>query len=285
MGKQDDEAVRNGLKVFVGGLPDQAQEQALGQHFAKYGHVESVVVCPPKEGAEVKKSPYAFVTFRFAADADCAVVDPQNFPGATKPLTMSFAARKGWDGARDNGQGDPCKIFVGGISDRDSEEEIGDFFSQWGLVALVYRDKANWGFIHYATKEGASRVLEEDKVVFMRRPLEVKKATDSRRPAEDEKSDLLSRAVARHFHKKNIQMGAAPPPMGYYPPGYYPPPGAYPGYPPPGYPPGYSGYPMGYYPPASGYYPPPAGAAFESSGGYYAQVATDPRYESRYQPY
>ena len=32
-----------------------------------------------------------------------------------------------------------------GISDRDNEEEIGDFFSQWGLVALVYRDQGNWG--------------------------------------------------------------------------------------------------------------------------------------------
>ena len=53
------------------------------------------------------------------------------------------------------------EVFVGGISDRDGEEEVGDFFSQWGLVTLVYRDKASWGFVHFATKEGAMRVLEE----------------------------------------------------------------------------------------------------------------------------
>ncbi len=110
-----------------------------------------------------------------------------------------------------------CQVFVGGISDRDGEEEVwayyilietqlakliwfgifwqsqvGDFFSQWGLVTLVYRDKASWkpsqrpgwrkqhspkkyhfdfelleprGFVHFATKEGALRVLEESLVL------------------------------------------------------------------------------------------------------------------------
>ncbi|CAJ1364041.1 unnamed protein product [Effrenium voratum] len=84
-----------------------------------------------------------------------------------------------------------------GINERDNEEEIGDFFSQWGLVALVYRDKANWGFIHFATKEGASRVLEEERVLFQRRPLDVKKATDRRSMSEEERDDLVRRAVAR----------------------------------------------------------------------------------------
>lgn len=276
MGKpQDDEAVRNGLKVFVGGLPERTPEHAVGQHFSKYGHVENVTVCPPKEG-EVKKAPYAFVTFRFAADADCAVVDSQNFPGASRPLAMSFAAKKGWENYKDSGSGDPCKVMVNGISDRDNEEEIGDFFSQWGLVALVYRDQGNWGFVRYATKEGATRVLEEDRVMFQRRTLEVTKANESRSITEEERSDLLHRAVARHFHKKGIQHTA-----GFYP-GYYPPPG----YPPGGYPgyPGF-GYAGGYYPPpAFGYYPPNVGSGFDGSMGY-AQAVTDGRTDARYQPY
>lgn len=71
---------------------------------------------------------------------------------------------------------------MGGISDRDGEEEVGDFFSQWGLVTLVYRDKASWrpgdacrgsgpprGFVHFATKEGAMRVLEESGSLSQKR--------------------------------------------------------------------------------------------------------------------
>ena len=68
---------------------------------------------------------------------------------------------------------DPCKVFIGGISDRDSEEDVGDFFSQWGLVILVYRDRS-WGFVTFATKEAALRLLDERTVVYHRNRLEIK---------------------------------------------------------------------------------------------------------------
>lgn len=225
----DDEAVRKNLKVFVGGLPPGATDGQVGGHFARYGQVINVSL-PPGD------KPYAFVTFKFAADADCSVVDPQErFPGASRALQMGFARRKD-DAKSASAEGDPCKVFVGGIGERDSEDEVGDFFSQWGLVALVYRDKS-WGFVHFATKEGALRLLDEGSVVFQRRRIDVK-ASDSRRGPMDavEKEDLVRRAVARHFHKKTMTLP-------------YP----YPSYPPAAYPPSYPAYP-GY--PAPAYYPP-----------------------------
>lgn len=362
MGKhtEDDVNVKKHLKVFAGGLPTGQSETAVQGHFSKYGHIVHCNVCPPKEG-DSKKAPYAFITYKFAADADCAVVDIQHYPGVSRALAMGFATprRKDADDVKKNegllGDADPCKVFVGGISERDSEEEIGDFFSQWGLVALVYRDKGAWGFIHFATREGALRLLEESRIVFQRRTLDIKASDSKRVMSDDERNDLLKRAVARHFHKKSIQLGPPPPgPAGYPPAGYYPPPGYYgappPGYPAPAYPPpgaypGYPGYPYYGAPPPAGYYgaPPPAGAPREgqlalpapadyyraaapgadpyaghyardaaaaaaygadpyrappgaygappdgaapaAAAGYYAQVATDPRYEQRYQPY
>lgn len=302
----EEQAVRKHLKVFVGGLPSTASERQVGTHFARYGHVAAASVVPPKEN-EAKKSPYAFVTFKFAADADCAVVDTQQFPGATRPLAMGFATprRKDAQEAQSKAgllsESDPCKVFVGGISERDSEDEVGDFFSQWGLVALVYRDRGAWGFIHFATKEGALRLLEESSIVFQRRRLDIKASDSKRVMDETERQDLIRRAIARHFHKKSLAMMApsgappgappggpppagGPPPMGApgYPPppaGYYPggPPhggagGYYPSAPPPGgYYSGPSGPPPGY--PPSGYpppaYPPPAGYPSGPPGGYY----------------
>merc|ERR1719436_1507159 len=85
----NDEAARKYLKVFVGGLPMGTNDRTVGGHFSRYGHVEHIQVLPPKE--EEKKSAYAFVTFKYAADADAAILDPQNFPGASRPLTMGFA--------------------------------------------------------------------------------------------------------------------------------------------------------------------------------------------------
>merc|ERR1719262_2002782 len=100
----------------------------------------------PKD-KESKKSPYAFVTFKFAADADAAVVDTQHFPGASRPLAMGFATPRRKDAQDQENKADalsandPYKVFVGGIGEKDNEEEAGDFFSQWGLVAMIYRDK------------------------------------------------------------------------------------------------------------------------------------------------
>lgn len=299
-GADDDQCVRKHLKAFVGGLPNSTTESSVGQHFARYGQIVAVSVVPPKEG-DGKKAPYAFVTFKFAADADAAVVDTQVFPGCARPLAMGFATPRRKDAQEREAKNgmlsdvEPGKVFVGGIGDRDSEDEVGDFFSQWGLVALVYRDRAGWGFVHYATKEGALRLLEEGSVVFQRRRLDVK-AADSKRPIDDaERNDLIRRAIARHFHKKTLAAhpalpsggpaapgypgyyGGAPPP-GYLmpPPGYYPPP-VVPGVPPaagypsaPGYPPP-SGYPAGGgYPPPTGYYGPPP------PGGYYGAQGAPP---------
>mmetsp|Transcript_80105 Transcript_80105/g.126547 ORF Transcript_80105/g.126547 Transcript_80105/m.126547 type:complete len:495 (-) Transcript_80105:161-1645(-) len=261
----EEQAVRKHLKVFVGSLPSNASEPQVGQHFAKYGQVLQVSIVPSREGDKAR-APYAFVTFKFAADADCAVVDPQHFPGAQRPLTMGFATpKKKEDKKRDDaldGAGDPCKVFIGGIGERDSEEEVGDFFSQWGLVGLVYRDRA-WGFVYFATKEGALRLLDEGSVIFQKRRLDVKISDSKKSMDTAEREDLIRRAIARHFHKKSV---ATMPPPGMHP-------GAPPGYPAPGYygaPPGAPGYygappggapPPGYYgAPPSGYYggaPPP----------------------------
>mmetsp|Transcript_4450 Transcript_4450/g.11884 ORF Transcript_4450/g.11884 Transcript_4450/m.11884 type:complete len:545 (-) Transcript_4450:237-1871(-) len=288
----DDQSVRKHLKVFAGGLPGSASEHAVGSHFSRYGHVSSVSVVPPKEG-EGKKSPYAFVTFKFAADADCSVVDSQHFPGASRPLAMGFATprRKDAQEAQSKAgllsESEPCKVFIAGIGDRDSEEEVGDFFSQWGLVALVYRDRDGWGYVHYGTREGALRLLEEGSVVFQRRRVDVKAASNGpemKRLDEAEKNDLIRRAIARHFHKKSIGMGppqAMPPgapPAGYPAPGYYGgPPAGYYGAPPAGYmPPGYpqpGGYPAPGYPPAG--YPPP-GYAQPPSSAYYGGAPPPP---------
>ncbi|CAK8993963.1 Flowering time control protein FCA, partial [Durusdinium trenchii] len=290
--KEDDLSVRKHLKVFVGGLPDSADEREVERHFGKYGHIVHCNVCPPKEG-EKNKAPYAFVSFRFAADADCAVVDTQNFPGVQRQLAMGFATPRKKDEELKEKQdsmlsdSDPCKVFVGGISDRDGEEEVGDFFSQWGLVTLIYRDKASWGFVHFATKEGAMRVLEESSITFHRRKLDIKKASESKKVmSDDERHVYVKRAIERHFHKKTAPPHPGYPPAGGYyppPPGYYgsPPPG-YPGYPPPSYQP--PGYPPPSYPGGAYGAPPPSdpyGAPSYPGGAYGAPPPSDPYGGSR----
>mmetsp|Transcript_35192 Transcript_35192/g.74914 ORF Transcript_35192/g.74914 Transcript_35192/m.74914 type:complete len:470 (-) Transcript_35192:64-1473(-) len=303
MPPKEEAAVKHHLKVFAGGLPEKVQEKEVESHFKKYGDISGLSVVRPKDDG--KKAPYAFVTYRHAADADCAVVDTQHFSGISRPLAMNFATPRKKD-AKDKENKDqdtllnevePCKVFIGGISDRDSESELGDFFSQWGLVALIYRDKAHFGFVHFATKEGALRLLQEPSVFFLHRRLDIKPADSKHKMDESEKSELVKRAIQRHFHLRSLasgpprpmpgamppQMGAMPalpPPAGYPPAGYPPVPGypGYPGYPPAGAPP--AGYPPAGYPPHPGYpgaypgHPPHPEAAHAHAGAYVHAAAT-----------
>merc|ERR1719162_1317449 len=140
---------------------------------------------------------------------------------------MGFAAPKGQVKKKDdNSDFDPCKVFVGGISDRDSEEQLGDFFSQWGLVILVYRDR-QWGYIAFATKEAANRLLDEGSVIFQKRRLDIKPSDSQKRMDEGERQELCRRAIARHFHKKSMAQHTPFAPPGYPPAGGYPAPGHY----------------------------------------------------------
>lgn len=318
-GMSDEQAVAKHLKVFVGNLPKDVVENQVGSHFSKYGAVVNVHIAKPKANPGKRppyggdKPPYGFVTFKFAADADCAAVDEQYFPNSGNKLRMGYATPQTKDGSKPaensklEGVLDPRKVFIKGIDQNDDEEEVGDFFSQWGLVILVHRDrsqkKGGWSFIHYATKEGSLRLLEEANITFRNKRLHVNLSGSAKAvPMPDEDyAALVQRSVARHFHKK-ASAGVPPhmppfpsgpppgmhghgsssqsPPGGYAggpPPGYYgggPPPGAS-GMPPPSYygsgpPPSYPGPPSNYYnggPPPSYHGPPPGSSAAEA--GYF----------------
>jgi len=266
----EEQAVAKHLKVFVGSLPPSVTEPQVGRHFSKYGQVLSASVVSPRD-PDKSRAPYAFVTFKFAADADASVVDTEsNFPGATRPVTMGFATPRRKDAQEVQSKAgllsetDPCKVFVCGIGEMDNEEEVGDFFSQWGLVALVYRDKT-WGFVHFATKEGALRLLEEGSVIYQRRRLDIKASDSKRVMDEGERGELIRRAVARHFHKKGLAAAAAAAHHGGPPPPALMGPPPVQGGPPPGLggAPPLGGMPGGYPPPPAGYYAAP------SPGGYY----------------
>merc|ERR1719506_2257993 len=127
--------------------------------------------------------PQGFATFRNAADADCAVCDNhQGFPHG--PADVKFARVQPPNPVPVHGDpmkdpwrrpegADKLKVFVAGLGFGEAEEEIGDYFSQWGLVAMVKKVKDSsgkdkgFGFIHFTTEMGPLRLLlEPTKVRF-----------------------------------------------------------------------------------------------------------------------
>jgi hypothetical protein len=240
--------------LYVSGLLPGTTEPDLGHYFAKYGPVDRV------ELLNNKTPPIAFVHFLNPCDADCAAVD--NHPDLRvsvknivppDPMPYYEELKNPW--VRPEGA-DPLKVFVAGLGFDDPEEEIGDFFSQWGLVTMVKKVKdkegkdRGFGFVHFACESAVARILQEPgKPQFKRKYLDIKwriVCAPGEAISDTQLDDLRVRSIHRHFAKiSNMGKPQAPPPMmpphhgGMMPPphgGMMPPvPGAHP--PPPG-PPG-----------------------------------------------
>jgi len=65
MGDRGDDA--EGRKIFVGGLPFQADEQQIREDFGKFGDIEDVYLPADKETGKLRG--FGFVTFKDPRDA------------------------------------------------------------------------------------------------------------------------------------------------------------------------------------------------------------------------
>eukprot|EP00392_Amoebophrya_sp_AT5.2_P014787 g14948.t1 len=238
LGVDEDLYVERRLKLYVGGLPQWIDDQTLQAHFGKYGPLVEATLCGR---TEMRKFPFAFITYKHAADADAAFLDGHNFPGLEPPqhLTLRYQSQKEVKDKLKSEEEiypflkspDPAKIWVGSVMDTYDEEELGNFFSQWGLVLLVDRVVSNpekgggkgenssaskgkgkqgrgYAFIHYANREAAIRLFLEPNrhVQFRGRPLELKPSDSAKsRPMDEHKRhELVNRGLSRHFIKRGL---------------------------------------------------------------------------------
>ena len=104
----------------------------------------------------------------------------KDFPHSRGPLNVHLVGGKPTDESLlKAGDYNPYKIFAAPIPDEiiTNNEAIGDFFSQWGLVAMVQKGAKGYCFILYVCNDGALRILNEPSVVFHGKQLDVKPAT------------------------------------------------------------------------------------------------------------
>jgi len=212
----NDIAIEKRLKLFVGNLPPHFYtEMQIGNFFSRYGHVSDCKVI--MSSMDPQKPPFAFVQFRLAADVDTAILDgPMRFP-SIPPMISFVLPREGYQGTFLDTLPEPTKVFVGGVLDNFSEEQLGDFFSQWGLVLLVdlavdprTKKSKGFAFVNFATKEAVMRLFGEEVVNFQGRKLDIRSSEGSRgKPIEmDERQELTRRAILRHFAKRHNMTAA-----------------------------------------------------------------------------
>jgi len=166
-------AAEDDRKLFVGGLPQEAKESDIREHFSQFGAIEE-----GNNGINLKTDVnttrsrgFAFVVF---ADTE----------GVEKALAAETHNIRGKDVAVKKAQAKPGKIYVGKLVEELSDDEIKEFFAQYGGISQIEQpyDKAankrkNFCFITFEKEETAKKLLKEGAVSIKGHELEIKRVT------------------------------------------------------------------------------------------------------------
>ncbi|XP_050208423.1 uncharacterized protein LOC126657721 [Mercurialis annua] len=185
-------------RLFVGGLKRETNEKILRDYFAKFGHVKEALIMYDKENG-ISKS-FGFVTFEDSSSAGKTFHEDQHIIHGRK-VDVKRAIPKNQllnnqeqnstciqnHGNYRNGSGAEVtctKIFVGGLPNNTSNEELEIFFKAFGTIidaiSMYNRETGKsrgFGFITFDSKDSLDIVLQNRYHQFKGCQIEVKKAT------------------------------------------------------------------------------------------------------------
>jgi squid-like protein len=158
-------------KLFVGGLPQEVTEEEIKEYFDKFGEVDGVnLKTDPNTG---RSRGFCFVVFKTVEDVDKVVAVPEE-----------DHVLKGKKVAVKKAQAKQGKVYVGKIKPEVTDEEIKEFFAQYGAVASIEQpfdkmknERKNFCFVTFEKEEPAKRLLKEGTVTIGTHELEIKKVT------------------------------------------------------------------------------------------------------------
>ncbi|XP_050223906.1 uncharacterized protein LOC126673713 [Mercurialis annua] len=164
-------------KIFIGGLARETTAAQFVKHFGKYGEITDSVIMKDRKTGQPRG--FGFVTYADASVVDQVIEDSHVING--KQVEIKRTIPKGAAGARDF---KTKKIFVGGIPTTVTEDELKEYFAQYGEVVehQIMRDHATsrsrgFGFVSFDTEQAVDDLLARgNKLEFAGAQVEIKKA-------------------------------------------------------------------------------------------------------------
>merc|ERR1712038_1607873 len=162
-------------KLFVGGLSWQTSQDKLRDYFGQFGTVTDVLVM--KDPVTQRSRGFGFITF---SSPDCVervlTVASHSLDG--KKIDPKHATPKSKSKANET-----KKIFVGGVSQETSADEVKAYFNQFGKVeeAVMLMDQQTkrhrgFGFVTFENEDVVDRVCEIHFHTIKNKKVECKKA-------------------------------------------------------------------------------------------------------------
>ncbi|XP_066598492.1 CUGBP Elav-like family member 1-A isoform X6 [Prorops nasuta] len=146
------------IKMFVGQVPHDMDENDLRTLFEEYGRVHQINVLRDKDTGSSKGC--CFVTFytrKAALDAQNALHNVKTFNGMRNPIQMKPA---------DSENKNERKLFVGMLSKKYNENDVRSMFGVYGTIeeCWVLRDDAgqskSCAFVIFASKQNAINAIK-----------------------------------------------------------------------------------------------------------------------------
>jgi RNA recognition motif-containing protein len=163
-------------------VPEDAPDSEIKAYFGTFGEVTGIYKMPPGKIAPTGKATrFMFVTFSKPQEMWKAIAaDAHMFQGVQ--LRVSEAAPKPKNGAPATTRVvEDCRIYVKGIPKEMSDDEVHQYFSNFGALSQVHRPKKeNQGlqfmFVTFSTVQDMARALAHEPHAIGEVPLQVTKA-------------------------------------------------------------------------------------------------------------
>ncbi|XP_069141118.1 heterogeneous nuclear ribonucleoprotein A1-like [Argopecten irradians] len=177
MGGRENEQFR---KLFIGGLSYETTEDSLKAHFVQYGNVVDCVVM--KDSNTKKSRGFGFITYSSPEELEQAQkARPHKIDG--RGVESKRAMPRNKDGGEGESSQSCKKMFVGGLPDDISEDQIRGVFGEYGEIEKVdlIKDKTTgkmkrFCFVTFFDYDSVDQCVLKKKHDMGGRLVEVKKA-------------------------------------------------------------------------------------------------------------
>lgn len=156
-------------KLFVGGLPQEAKDTDISEHFGQHGEIDGITLkTDPTTG---RSRGFAFVVFKTTEALDSAVAADEHVIMNKKVAVKKAQAKQG-------------KIYVGKLKPELTDDDIKNHFAQFGTIAAIEQpfdklknERKNFCFVTYDREDTAKKLIKEGTVYINGHELEINKVT------------------------------------------------------------------------------------------------------------
>ena len=188
-----DEDTEGCLKLFVGGLNYLSMQSDVKSYFETFGRVINCYLPFDKENSHSKG--FAFVTIKDPKNnlTEKILSRKHEINGMIVDVKQAFEGKK-----RDEMLDSSKKIFVGGLEPSVNNNDLREYFSQFGLVqeACVLFDNNKgvsrcFGFVTFEDKETVAELVKRNDYAIKGKWVEVKQAL----PKSQQKQNIRFQSV------------------------------------------------------------------------------------------